>query len=265
MPERAIQGLAMDRLPTTPSFRLDGKRALVTGAGRGIGLAASAALASAGAHVVLAARTKDEIEAAASAIKSDGGSAEALVLDVLDDKAVRAAVASQEPFHVLVNNAGANRPQPFIEFDTGDLDFLLDLNVRAAFIVAQAVAKRMVETSTKGTLIHISSQMAFTTGPGRSVYCATKAALEGMSRGIAAELGQHGIRSVTLAPTFVETPLAAEMLKDPEVRRLVTQKIKLGRIGQVEDLMGAVVFLASDAAGLVTGTHLLVDGGWTLG
>ncbi|MEZ5855346.1 MAG: SDR family oxidoreductase [Hyphomicrobiaceae bacterium] len=255
----------MTALPQTPSFRLDGKRALVTGAGRGIGLAAAVALAGAGAHVVLAARTLSEVEEGAEAIREAGGSAEAARLDVCDDAAVRVLIAQQAPFHVLVNNAGANRPQPFIDFKTEDLDFLLNLNVRAAFIVAQAVAKRMVESGTRGTLIHVSSQMAFTTGPGRSVYCATKAALEGMSRGIAAELGPRGIRSVTLAPTFVETPLAAVMLQDPKVRQLVTDKIKLGRIGQVEDLMGGIVFLASEAAGLVTGTHLLVDGGWTLG
>jgi NAD(P)-dependent dehydrogenase (short-subunit alcohol dehydrogenase family) len=253
------------KLPKTPSFRLDGKRALVTGGGRGIGLAASAALADAGAHVVLAARTKAEIEEAAAEIRAGGGSAEALVLDVMDADAVRGAIAAQEPFHVLVNNAGGNRPQPFIDFKTEDLDFLLGLNVRAAFIVAQAVAKRMVETSTKGSLIHVSSQMAFITGPGRTVYCATKAGIEGLSRGIAAELAPLGIRSNTLCPTFIETPLAAEMLKDETVRNLVKSKIKLGRIGQVEDLMGAIVYLASDASGLMTGTHMLVDGGWTLG
>jgi NAD(P)-dependent dehydrogenase (short-subunit alcohol dehydrogenase family) len=253
------------KLPKTPSFRLDGKRALVTGGGRGIGLAASAALADGGAHVVLAARTKAEIEEAAAEIRAGGGSAEALVLDVMDADAVRGAIAAQEPFHVLVNNAGGNRPQPFIDFKTEDLDFLLGLNVRAAFIVAQAVAKRMVETSTKGSLIHVSSQMAFITGPGRTVYCATKAGIEGLSRGIAAELAPLGIRSNTLCPTFIETPLAAEMLKDETVRNLVKSKIKLGRIGQVEDLMGAIVYLASDASGLMTGTHMLVDGGWTLG
>jgi NAD(P)-dependent dehydrogenase (short-subunit alcohol dehydrogenase family) len=253
------------KLPKTPSFRLDGKRALVTGGGRGIGLAASAALADAGAHVVLAARTKAEIEEAAAEIRAGGGSAEALVLDVMDADAVRSAIAAQEPFHVLVNNAGGNRPQPFIDFKTEDLDFLLGLNVRAAFIVAQAVAKRMVETSTKGSLIHVSSQMAFITGPGRTVYCATKAGIEGLSRGIAAELAPLGIRSNTLCPTFIETPLAAEMLKDETVRNPVKSKIKLGRIGQVEDLMGAIVYLASDASGLMTGTHMLVDGGWTLG
>ncbi len=255
----------MVELPRTPSFRLDGRRALVTGAGRGIGLAAAAALAEAGAHIILAARTRSDLEEVHDAIARAGGSSEVLVLDVLDDAAVRREVATRPPFHVLVNNAGINRPQPFIEFKTEDLDLLLDLNVRAAFVVAQAVAKRMVETETRGALIHISSQMAFTTGPGRTVYCATKAALEGLSRAIAAELAPKGIRSVTLCPTFVETPLAAQMLAKPEFRAFVLEKIKLGRIGQVEDLMGAIVYLASDASGLVTGTHLLVDGGWTLG
>ncbi len=253
------------QLPKTPSFRLEGRRALITGAGRGIGLAAAAALADAGAHVVLVARTKQDINEAVSAIRANGGSGEAIILDVTDVDAVRRIVAAQEPFNVLVNNAGGNRPQPFIDFKLEDLDHLLGLNIRAAFVVAQAVAKRMVETQTKGSLIHISSQMAFTTGPGRSVYCATKAALEGFSRGIAAELAPLGIRSNTVCPTFIETPLAAEMLRDQKVRDLVTAKIKLGRIGQVEDLMGAIVYLASDVSALMTGTHMLVDGGWTLG
>lgn len=255
----------MSELPRTPSFRLDGRRALVTGAGRGIGLAAGAALAGAGAHVVLAARTANEIEDAAAAIRQAGGSAEALVLDVTDDKAVRMAVEAAAPFHVLVNNAGSNRPQPFIEFKTEDLDHLLGLNVRSAFVVAQAVARRMVATGTRGSLIHVSSQMAFITGPGRSVYSATKAGLEGMSRGIAAELAPHGIRSNTICPTFIETPLARNFLADPAFTSFVLSKIKLGRIGQVEDLMGGIVYLASEASGLVTGTHLVIDGGWTLG
>ncbi len=253
------------QLPQTPTSRLDGRRALVTGAGRGIGLAAAAALAEAGAHVVLAARTQSEIEAASEAIKAKGGSAEPLELDVTDAAAVRAAIAATTPFHILVNNVGGNRPQPFLDFKTEDLDFLLDLNVRSAFIVAQAVAKRMVETGTRGSLIHVSSQMAFTTGPGRSVYCATKAALEAISKNIAVELAPKGIRSNTIGPTFIETPLGAQMLANPAIKELVLSKIKLGRIGKVEDLMGGIVFLASDQSALMTGTHLLIDGGWTLG
>ncbi len=255
----------MTDLPKPPSFRLDGKRALVTGAGRGIGLAAAAALADAGAHVVLAARTSSEIEEAAAAIRSRGVSAEAVRLDVTDLAAVRGVIAAQAPFHVLFNNAGANRPQPFIDFKVEDFDFLMQLNVRAAFFVAQAVAKRMVETGTKGSLIHTTSQMAFTTGPGRTVYCASKAAIESLSRGIAAELAPYGIRSNTLAPTFIETPMSRPFLAQKATADMVKAKIKLGRVGQVEDLTGAIVYLASDASSLMTGTHMLIDGGWTLG
>jgi len=252
-------------LPTPPSFRLDGKRALVTGAGRGIGLAASAALADAGAHVVLAARSRNEIEDAAEAIRAQGGSAEALPLDVTDIDAVRRSIGAQAPFHVLFNNAGINRPQPFLDFKIEDFDQIMDINVRAAFLVAQIVAKRMVDAGIKGSLIHTTSQMAFTTGPGRTVYCASKAAVEAFSRGIALELAPHGVRSNTLAPTFIETPLSRPFLQDETLRNFVLTKIKLGRIGQVQDLTGAIVYLASDASSLMTGTHMLIDGGWTLG
>lgn len=250
-------------LPVTPSFRLDGRRALVTGAGRGIGLAMAAALAEAGAAVTLAARTRGEIEQAADAIGHAGGVAEAAVLDVADLAAVAAFFESRPAFHVLVNNAGTNRPMPMWQVDEADYDAVLDLNVKAAFFVAQACVKRMIADGVKGSLIHIGSQMGHVGGPNRSLYCASKWALEGMNKAFALDLAPHGIRSNTIAPTFIETPMTKPFFEDEAFRASVLQKIKLGRLGTVEDLMGAVLFLAGDASGMVTGTSLVVDGGWT--
>ena len=252
-------------LPTTPSFRLDGRRALITGAGRGIGAGAAAALAEAGAAVTLAARSFDEVAAVAAEIRERGGQAEALALDVTDLDAVENAVARAEPFQVLVNNAGMNRPKPFAEVTRDDYDAIMGLNVRAAFFVAQAVAKRMVAAGEGGSIIHVSSQMGHVGGPGRTVYCASKWAIEGLSKAMALDLAPHRIRVNTLCPTFVETPMARGFLADEAVKSWVLQKIKLGRIGQVEDLMGAIVFLAGEASALMTGSSLVVDGGWTAG
>ena len=252
-------------LPRTPSFRLDGRRALITGGGRGIGLAAAAALAEAGAHVTLTARTSSEIEEAAESIRSDGGSADAIVLDMLDTAAVRSVVETAYPFDILINNAGTNRPKTMSETTEDDFDAVLDLNLRAAYFVAQAVTDKMLAAKMPGSVINISSQMGHVGGPLRTVYCSSKWAIEGLTKSLAMELGSHGIRVNSIAPTFIETPLAKEMLKDPAFREAVLSKIKLGRTGQVEDLMGAIVFLASDAAAMITGASLLVDGGWTIG
>jgi NAD(P)-dependent dehydrogenase (short-subunit alcohol dehydrogenase family) len=250
-------------LPRTPSLRLDGRRALVTGAGRGIGLAAAAAMAQAGAHVVLVARTAAEIEAAAAEIRTEGGSAEPLVLDVTDLASVRAAVAAQAPFDVLVNNAGTNRPAPFLQVTEQDYDAITNLNQRAAFFVAQAVAQRMVEAGIRGSIIHISSQMGHVGGARRTVYCMSKHGVEGLTKAMAIDLAPHGIRVNTIGPTFIDTPLTRPFWNDKAFHEDVLRRIKLSRLGTVEDLMGAVVFLASDAAALVTGTSLVVDGGWT--
>ncbi|WP_419900498.1 SDR family NAD(P)-dependent oxidoreductase [Roseomonas sp. USHLN139] len=251
------------QLPKTPSMRLEGRRALVTGAGRGIGLAAAAALAEAGAHVALAARGAAEIEAAAAAIRAAGGSAEALPLDASDPAAVAEALAARAPFDILVNNAGTNRPAPFLEVAPEDYDAVMALNVRGAFFLAQAVARRLVAAGQGGSIIQLSSQMGHVGGPRRSVYCASKHAMEGMTKAMAIELGPHRIRVNTLCPTFIETPLTRPFFEDAAFRDWVLGKIKLGRVGQVEDLMGAVVFLASDASALMTGSALMVDGGWT--
>ena len=250
-------------LPRTPSLRLDGRRALVTGAGRGIGLAAAAALAQAGAHVVLTARTEVEIADAAAEIRTEGGQAEYRVLDMTDADGVRAAIAAMEPFHVLVNNAGTNRPRPFLEVSEADYDAITSLNLRAAFFTAQAVAARMVEAGEGGAIINISSQMGHVGGERRTVYCMTKHGLEGLTKAMAIDLAPHGIRVNTIGPTFVDTPLTRPFWQDATFHADVLRRIKLGRLGTVEDLMGAVVFLASDAAALMTGTSLLVDGGWT--
>jgi NAD(P)-dependent dehydrogenase (short-subunit alcohol dehydrogenase family) len=250
-------------LTKTPSFRLDGKRALVTGAGRGIGLAAVSALADAGAHVTLVARTSKEIEDAADAIRVRGQQATPVTLDVRDVEAVKKAIGAQEPFDILVNNAGTNRPAPFVDVKLEDFDFVFSLNVRAAYFVAQAVARRLVEARRGGSIINMSSQMGHVGGPTRTVYCATKHAMEGFTKAMAIELAPHKIRVNTLAPTFIETPMTRPFFENQVFREDTLRRIKLGRLGQLEDLTGAIVFLASDAAALMTGTSLVVDGGWT--
>lgn len=247
-------------LPRTPSFGLEGKRALVTGAGRGIGLAAAAALAEYGASVTLVARTSAEIEAGADLI---GKGAAAATLDVSELEAVRAFFGAREAFHILVNNAGTNRPKPMWEVEEADFDAVLDLNVKSAFFVAQACARRMIDAGVRGSLIHMGSQMGHVGGVNRSLYCASKWAMEGMNKAFALDLAGYGIRSNTIAPTFIATPLTRPFFEDKAFLDGVLAKIKLGRLGSVEDLMGAIVFLASDASALVTGSSIVIDGGWT--
>jgi NAD(P)-dependent dehydrogenase (short-subunit alcohol dehydrogenase family) len=250
-------------LPRTPSFRIDGKRALVTGASSGIGLGAAAALADAGAEVTLVARRIEDLEAVRDAIRVAGGRAEARALDITDLAATAAAVAAHGPFDVMVNSAGLARHAPALDTTPEDYDAAMALNLRAAYFLTREVARGLIAAGKPGSLINVSSQMGHVGGPDRAVYCATKHALEGMTKAMAVEWGSKGIRVNTLCPTFIRTPLAEQTLKNPERRAWILSKIKLGRVGEIEDIMGPVVFLASDASAMMTGTHLIVDGGWT--
>ncbi len=255
----------MITLPRTPSFRLDGKRALVTGAGRGIGLACAAALAEYGAAVTLCSRSAGELDEAAAAIRAQGGIADTLVIDVTDTKGFAAAIQAAEPFDIFLNNAGTNRAKRVEDVTEDDYDVVMELNLRAAYFAAQAVIKRLLAAKRPGSIINMSSQMGHVGGPKRSLYCASKWAMEGFTRAMAVDLGSSGIRVNTVCPTFIETTMTKPFLEDPDFSGYVLGKIKLGRIGQVTDLMGPVVFLASDASSLMTGASLLVDGGWTIG
>lgn len=250
-------------LPKTPSFRLDGRRALVAGASSGIGEACAVALAEAGAHVTVVARRADALEALVGGIREAGWQADPLALDITDFAATDAAVAAGGPFEILVNSAGLARHAPAFETTDADYDAVTDLNVKAAYFLTRAVARGLADAGKPGSLMNISSQMAHVGGIDRAVYCATKHAVEGFTKSMAIEWGPLGIRVNTICPTFIRTPLGEQTLAIPERRKWIEEKIKLGRVGEVEDVMGAAVFLASDAASLITGASLLIDGGWT--
>ena len=250
-------------LPKTPTLRLDGRRALITGASRGLGLAAAAALAQAGAEVTLAARNKESLEEAVARLKAEGADAHPLPLDVTDNAQVKDTLGAEPAFHILVNNAGTNIPAPFTEVTEDAFDKMMLLNVRAAFFVAQAVARQLIAAGESGSIINMSSQMGHVGGRKRAVYCATKHAMEGFTKAMAWDLAEHKIRVNTICPTFMHTPLVEPMLQDKEFMQGVLAQIALGRIGEPQDIMSAIVFLASDGAALITGSALKIDGGWT--
>lgn len=253
----------MMSLPITPDFCLDNRRALVTGGSRGIGFAAAIALARAGAQVWIVARDAAQLREAAELAATEGVTLYPIALDITDTSLVRDTLAELPAFDILVNSAGLARHQPFLEVSEENYDAVMALNLRATFFLSQQVARRMKQHAIAGSIIHISSQMGHVGGPERSVYCASKFALEGLTKTMALELGEAGIRVNTLCPTFIATEFSRANLADPAFSRYVLGNIKLKRLGTLEDIMGPVVFLASPAAALVTGAALLVDGGWT--
>ena len=238
---------------------LDGQVALVTGAGRGIGRACADGLADAGARVIGVARSEDDLEKLG---EHPSGRIETWAGDVTDDKLI-ARIATIEGLSILVNNAGGNRPQSFVDVDSESLDFVIDLNVRATFRVAQAAARAMLAQRIEGSIVNMSSQMGHVGSPKRTVYCMTKHAVEGLTKAMAVELAPHGIRVNTVAPTFVETPLTKPMLDDPEFSEFVFGMIPMKKLATIDDVVAAVMYLVSSGAGMVTGHSLRVDGGWT--
>jgi len=250
-------------LPKTPTMSLAGKRAVVTGASSGIGLAAAVALGEAGADVMLVARRAAPLQDLASTMQQAGMTATALPLDITDIPVMQDHIATAGPFDILVNSAGMARHGPALETTPDDFDAVTGVNLKSAYFLAQAVATGLIAAGKPGSLITISSQMALVGGVDRAVYAATKHAVEGFTKSMAIEWGPQNIRVNTICPTFILTPLTAPTFNRPERRRWIEEKIKLGRVGRVEDIMGAVRFLASDAAALITGSALVVDGGWT--
>ena len=237
---------------------IEGHVALVTGAGRGLGRACALALSGAGARVIAVSRTAGELESLAEAAP---GPVETWVEDVLGD-ALLARIEALERLDVLVNNAGTNQPQPFIDVTDEVLDTMLNLNVRAAFRVARSAARVMMKCGS-GSIVNMSSQMGHVGSPGRAVYCMTKHGIEGLTKAMAVELGPHGIRVNTVSPTFIETPLTRPFLEDSKFVEFVMGMIAMKRLGTVDEVAAAVLYLASPASGIVTGTSLRVDGGWT--
>jgi len=249
------------------SFRLDGRVALITGAGQGLGASIAVAYAKAGASVVLLGRTESYLQETANIISQDGGEASIIACDVTDEQRLRSAIGGLSRLNILVNNAGTNFPEPFLEVSDSHLDAMLDLNVRACFVAAQAAVQVMLKSSDLAeigaSVVNMSSQMGHVGSPNRTVYCMTKHAIEGLTKAMAVELAEKNIRVNSIGPTFSETPMVQRIVDTPEKKEFVTSRIPMGRLAKLEDVSAAAVYLASPAASMVTGTNLIVDGGWT--
>lgn len=259
---RSEQEIAAEKKSNQMSFDFHGKHVVVTGAGRGIGRGCSVGFAEAGAIVHLISRTRIELERIVDDLKSRGHEAIAYVCDVTDAPEVSNVFSQLPGCDVLVNNAGGNKPEPFMDVDAATLEHYVDLNIKSVFQVSQAAVRLMLRQN-GGVIVNMSSQMGHVGAKNRTVYCMTKHAVEGLTKAMAVELADHNIRVNSVCPTFVETPLSAGFLKDSTFKQQVLDQIPLGRIGTIEEVVSAVLFLASAQASLITGSGLLVDGGWT--
>lgn len=243
-------------------FDLSGRRALVTGAGRGIGEGCALGLAEAGADLVLVSRSREELEQVAERAEAMGRHARVVPCDVTSAEEVGAVAAEAGPVDVLVNSAGTNIPEPFLDVTEGTFDALIAVNLKGTFLMSQAIARSMAERG-EGSIVNISSQMGHVGGLNRTAYCASKHGVEGLTKAMALDLAPKGVRVNAVAPTYVETPMTRPFLADPQFHADTVSRIPLGRVGHVGDVVGAVLYLASPAAALVTGASLLVDGGYT--
>lgn len=245
-----------------PERSFAGQTVVITGASRGLGRACAESFAAAGASLVLVARPSEELEQLVTHFRAEGVDAVSAPCDVTNDAQVAGLFEQLKRCDVLVNNAGMNRPQPFVDVDLGTLDEILTLNVRSVFVVAQAAARRMVQAGA-GVVINMTSQMGHVGSVNRTVYCLSKHAIEGLTKAMAVELAPRGVRVCSVAPTYIETPMTKPFFENETFKQDVLRKIPLGRIGTLEEVAAAVMFLASPAASLITGTSLLVDGGYT--
>ena len=247
----------------TPSFRLDGKTALIPGGSSGIGFGCACALAEAGAEVTIGARTQSAVEEAVSALQQEGYKAHGTVMDISDIAGTKALLQEHGPFDVVLNCAGIARHKPALDSTDDEVSAVLDINLKGAFFLLMNAAQMLIDAGKPGSLITMSSQMGHVSGVDRSVYSATKFGVEGFTKGMAIEWGPHKIRVNTIATTFVLTAFTQSTFDRPERAKWILEKIKLGEVAQIEDIMGGAVYLASDASRMVTGTSLLIDGGWT--
>lgn len=258
-----MASMSSSLIPSTPKPNITGKRAIITGGNGGLGFACAAALAQAGAEVFLLARNQKTLDDAAAAINESGGKAQAIAVDITNTQSVKEILHNLPLCHILVNNAGINRLADFINVSEEDFDAIFNINVRAAFFISQKFVQKLLTVKQEGSIINISSQMGYVGGNQRSVYCASKHAMEGFTKAMSWELGPHNIRVNTICPTFFSTQLTRPMFEDKEFMKDVISKIALKKVGEPQDIMAAVLFLAGDGSAMITGSAIKIDGGWT--